>query len=89
MGGWTRSGSPSLPFLPLPSFPNLSNHTSCLTAQAVSSLSLLPPPVHPTHNSRIEIFNSRLTQVMQEAGRKQMLQGGHEDTSTLRQVTQA
>lgn len=89
MEGQTRSGSPSLPYSP----PNPPSPTSVITFLAsqlrLSALSLLPPPIHTTHNSRIEIFNSRLTQVMQEAGRKQMLQGGHEDTSTLRQVTQA
>lgn len=82
---WLTQPSISSPIPPSP--------TSVITFLAsqlkLSALSLLPPPVHPTHNTRIEIFNSRLTQVMQEAGRKQMLQGGHEDTSTLRQVTQA
>lgn len=98
--GFTQSNFPTFCHSPSPfsnslvhlSLPNLS--ISCLIAQAISYFSpaffsLPPSQTLWTFWSPSSSSNSRLAQLMQEAGGKQMLQGGHEDTSTLRQVAQA
>lgn len=81
--------------------PNLSNSlgfqpnpypTSSNINQAVSYFSPAPTSTSPVgfdFESPVSNADSRLTQVMQEAGRKQVLQGYHEDTSMLGQMAQA
>lgn len=67
-------------------------HSSTCQLQ-LSCLALLIP--HPalqtlwTIGSPSSCSNLRPAQLTQEAGGKQVLQSGHEDTSTLRQVAQA
>ena len=85
---------PASSFLVQLSFPNLSI-PSLASYLKLSAISLQPPPPCLPLQT-LWIFscpscssNSRLAQLLQKAGRKQMLQGGHEATSTLRQVAQA
>lgn len=66
--------------------------TSSSINQAVRYFSPAPTstsPVGSDFESPVSNPDSRLTQVMQEAGRKQVLQGQHEDTSILGQMAQA